>query len=290
MHTLHVDLSGPHALAENVQGHSVSYMLVAVLRIQSKDFKDSLLLPWAVSIATKTQGEVEDALRALIVEIEGTPLKGIPYGQRVLRMQSDRGTEWLNKTVSQLMKEKGILHTSTQGRDPQANGTAESYVGKLKSLSRRMLEASRLDEKYWPMAIEHAAQMLRKKALEPKTHIIPFGDKVVVRIISENSAWSPRGVTGQLLQHNVVTDHASYVLMDDGMIVKGTAPVQVTTLPWRQKNHGIEGPWQKVLSPEGKQFWLHNDTKETRWTTPFGVEVNVVEGDQQHHDESVARC
>ena len=31
---------------------------------------------------------------------------------------------------------------------------------------------------------------------------------------------------------------------------------------------------EKVLSPEGKQFWLHLETMETRWTTPFGVEVS----------------
>ena len=39
MHTEHVGLSGPHVEAEDLRGHVVSYMLVAVLRIQSKDWE-----------------------------------------------------------------------------------------------------------------------------------------------------------------------------------------------------------------------------------------------------------
>ena len=64
---------------------------------------------------------MEEALRALIVELEGTPLKGIPFGQRILRMQSDQGTEWLNKTV-----------IFAQGKDDLSN-----YYSRKGSTSKR---------------------------------------------------------------------------------------------------------------------------------------------------------
>jgi len=143
---LHADLSGPHREATNSEGKDVSYALIAVLRLQSSDLKRIVLLPWVRTIRTKEQGEVLGAMEEIIVEIEGASLAGIPYGGRVKRVHTDRGTEWLNRSFQTRMQERGISHTTTRGYSPQSNGTAERFVGILKTIGRRLLHGSHLSE------------------------------------------------------------------------------------------------------------------------------------------------
>ena len=127
----------------------MAYIVVSVLRIQDKTHQHSLLLPWVRTTAAETQSEVGNAVESIITEVEGVALEGIPYGKRVLRVQTDRGTEWLNKAFQEAMKSRGILHTYTQGYSPQSNGTAERFVGLMKTIAKRMMVAADVAEDVW---------------------------------------------------------------------------------------------------------------------------------------------
>ncbi len=181
LYVLHADLTGPHKIATNSEGNDVSYGLIAVLRLQSADMTSTMLLPWVRTMATKNQAETFDNAKQIIAEIEGASLGGISYEKRVKRFHTDMGSEWLNNVFEKGMKEMNIPHTHTQGYSPQSNGTAERFVGLLKTIARRMLVGAELSDEYWPWALEHAALMLRMRTLSKTASMLPFGAPVVAK-------------------------------------------------------------------------------------------------------------
>ena len=279
LHVLHADLSGPHKVAVTSDGTEAAYAVVTVLRTQVVDTGagvwakpgKTLLLPWIRLTATKNQLEVAEAIDSIITEIEAMPTDGVPYGKRVLRVQTDRGKEWLNHTLEESLKGKGVHHTTTQGYDPKANGTAERFVGIVKTVARRMLRAASLPDDYWTWAMEHAAMALRVKALTDGA-IIPFGEQVAIRLMGPKTNWHAKGTTGQLLKLDTHT-RASWVLTEQGEIVKGTAPVKITQLNSRLGEDSKHGPWQKVVAPTGQPFWSREAAKVTQWREPHAVEL-----------------
>ena len=63
----------------------------------------------------------------------------VMLGQRVVRLHSDRGTEYQGSSFEARLKERNIFHTTIVGYDPQANGVAERYVGIIKEWVRKLL-------------------------------------------------------------------------------------------------------------------------------------------------------
>ena len=119
--------------------------------------------------------------------------------------------------------------------------------------------------------MEHAAMALRVKALTDGA-IIPFGERVAIRLMGPKTNWHARGTTGQLLKLDTHT-RASWVLTEQGEIAKGTAPVKITQLNPRLGEDNKHGPWQKVVAPTGQPFWLHETLKVTQWREPQAVEL-----------------
>jgi transposase InsO family protein len=82
----------------------------------------------------------------------------------VLRLHSDRGTEFCNQDLDEFCANHGIRKTQTQGYDPSANGVAELYVGQVKGLARTLLIQAKLATRWWGMACLAAGQLLRVRA------------------------------------------------------------------------------------------------------------------------------
>ncbi len=271
LHVLHADLSGPHHVAQNANGNDVAYGLIAVLRIQSADLSSTVLLPWVRTMATKNQIETFDNTQQIIAEIEGASLGGIEFGKRVKRFHTDKGKEWDNQVFKQGMKEMNIPHTFTQGYSPQSNGTAERYVGLLKTVARRMLIGGKLPEEYWPWALEHAALMLRMKTLSKMSKMLPFGAHVVAKKFPpERGTWNRRGFEGRLLKFNPDNQEA-WLLDSEGNIIRGGVPMLIVTTGPSQTSPdaGRIGRWQRYFTPAGREFWVHSKKGWTQWSRPI---------------------
>jgi hypothetical protein len=116
-----VDLSGPR---HEACPSGAKYMVVGVAAIQSKDNTALPLLPFVRTITTKGSTEVAQAMHEIVNEIEALTLPQASAGQRIVRIQTDKGTEYQGKDFLELLKTRFIHPTTTTGYDPQANGTA----------------------------------------------------------------------------------------------------------------------------------------------------------------------
>ncbi|GJZ12642.1 retrovirus-related pol polyprotein from transposon TNT 1-94 [Tanacetum coccineum] len=63
---------------------------------------------------------------------------------QVITVRTDRGTEFLNKTLHAYFKEEGIEHQTSTPRTPEQNGVVERWNRTLVEAARTMLLASKL--------------------------------------------------------------------------------------------------------------------------------------------------
>ena len=140
---LHVDLSGPH---EPGWPYDYRYILIAVARVQKTDGSNYSLLPFVRCLPNKTSLECLGALSSVLNQIEALTLPLAMPGQRITRVHTDRGTEFFGETLQADLFRRHVHHTFTVGYDPKANGTAERFVGVVKSMGRKLLFGAKLEE------------------------------------------------------------------------------------------------------------------------------------------------
>ena len=73
--------------------------------------------------------------------------------QTIIKIRSDRGTEFVNGIITQYCVENGIAHELSAARTPQQNGVAERRNRTLKEAARTMLAEARLPKRFWSEAI-----------------------------------------------------------------------------------------------------------------------------------------
>ncbi|GJW53842.1 retrovirus-related pol polyprotein from transposon TNT 1-94, partial [Tanacetum coccineum] len=74
----------------------------------------------------------------------------------VISVRTDRGTEFLNKTLNAFFKEEGIEHQTSTPRTPKQNNVVERRNCTLVEAARTMLSASKLPLFFWAEAIATA--------------------------------------------------------------------------------------------------------------------------------------
>ncbi|GKF94889.1 putative ribonuclease H-like domain-containing protein, partial [Tanacetum coccineum] len=62
----------------------------------------------------------------------------------VISIRTDKGTEFLNKTLNAFFKEQGIKHQTSTPRTPEQNGVVERRNHTLVEAARTMLSPSKL--------------------------------------------------------------------------------------------------------------------------------------------------
>ncbi|GJV69534.1 retrovirus-related pol polyprotein from transposon TNT 1-94 [Tanacetum coccineum] len=75
---------------------------------------------------------------------------------QVITVRTDRGTEFLNKTLTAYFKEEGIEHQTSTPRTPKQNGVVERRKCTLVEADRTMLSAFKLPLFFWAEAIATA--------------------------------------------------------------------------------------------------------------------------------------
>ena len=174
--TASVDLSGPHQGTPMIggkvgsrQGHyfvvlhlrpdrSVGHKSIATQTISEDD-------PAAGEIPDAAAEEADSLMPLLYAEVLSHKADASAGVQRLLararddhghlpnhvvfRCHSDRGQEFLNRSLEKYCEEHAIRRTTTQGYDPSANGAGENAVGHLKRKARQLLMGSRLPSFWW---------------------------------------------------------------------------------------------------------------------------------------------
>ncbi|GJT84790.1 retrovirus-related pol polyprotein from transposon TNT 1-94 [Tanacetum coccineum] len=116
------------------------------------------------SFKTKTVPSSKGRLNLLHMDLCGpmrvASINGKKYIQNlqalVISVRTDRGTEFLNKTLNAFFKEEGIEHQTSTPRTPEQNDVVERRNRTLVEAARTMLSASKLLVFFWPEAIATA--------------------------------------------------------------------------------------------------------------------------------------
>ncbi|GJU51920.1 retrovirus-related pol polyprotein from transposon TNT 1-94 [Tanacetum coccineum] len=137
LNLLHMDLCGPMRVA-SINGKK--YILVIV--------DDYSRYTWTLFLRSKD--ETPEVLKDFLTMIQRN------LQAQVLTVRTDRGTEFLNKTLHAYFKEEGIKHQTSIARTPEQNGVVERRNRTLVEAARTMLSASKLPLSFWAEAVATA--------------------------------------------------------------------------------------------------------------------------------------
>ncbi|GKE12397.1 retrovirus-related pol polyprotein from transposon TNT 1-94 [Tanacetum coccineum] len=99
----------------------------------------------------------------------------------VISVRTDRGTEFLNKTLNAFFKKEGIEHQTSTPRTPEQNDVVKRQNCTLVEAARTMLSASKLPLFFWAEAITTAYYT------QNKSIIIPTHEKMAYHIINDRT-------------------------------------------------------------------------------------------------------
>ncbi|GJU75958.1 retrovirus-related pol polyprotein from transposon TNT 1-94 [Tanacetum coccineum] len=137
LNLLHMDLCGPMRVA-SINGKK--YILVIV--------DDYSRYTWTLFLRSKD--ETPEVLKDFLTMIQRN------LQAQVIIVRTDRGTEFLNKTLHAYFKEEGIEHQTSTPRTPEQNGVVERQNRTLVEAARTMLSASKLPLSFWAEAVATA--------------------------------------------------------------------------------------------------------------------------------------
>nr|GEY98872.1 hypothetical protein [Tanacetum cinerariifolium] len=97
----------------------------------------------------------------------------------VITVRTDKGTEYLNKSLNVFFKEEGIEHQTSTAQTPEQNGVVERRNRTLVEAARTMLSASKLPLFFWAEVIATACYT------QNRSIIILTHDKTAYHIIND---------------------------------------------------------------------------------------------------------
>ncbi|GKA46138.1 retrovirus-related pol polyprotein from transposon TNT 1-94 [Tanacetum coccineum] len=131
----------------------------------------NLKYTWILLLRSK--GETPEVLKDFLTMIQRN------LQAPVISVRTDRGTEFLNKTLNAFFKEEGIEHQTSTPRTPEQNGVVERRNRTLVEAARTMLSASKLPLFFWAEAIATACYT------QNRSIIIPTHEKTAYHIIND---------------------------------------------------------------------------------------------------------
>ncbi|GJT10641.1 retrovirus-related pol polyprotein from transposon TNT 1-94 [Tanacetum coccineum] len=137
LNLLHMDLCGPMRVA-SINGKK--YILVIV--------DDYSRYTWTLFLRSKD--ETPEVLKDFLTMIQRN------LQAQVISVRTDRGTEFLNKTLHAYFKEEGIEHQTSTPQTPEQNGVVKRRNRTLVEAARTMLSASKLPLSFWAEAVATA--------------------------------------------------------------------------------------------------------------------------------------
>ncbi|CAI7919874.1 unnamed protein product [Closterium sp. NIES-54] len=147
LQTLHMDVWGPARV--NGQGRERYFLLVVdnytryttVFPLRSKGEVPDVLIPWIRAVRLQRRER---------------------FGQdlHVLRLHSDRGSEFSSDFLWDFCRGEGILQSFTLPDSPQQNGIAECRIGLVVEVARTSMIHAAAPHFQWPFAVRYATHQL----------------------------------------------------------------------------------------------------------------------------------
>nr|GEY55327.1 hypothetical protein [Tanacetum cinerariifolium] len=160
LNLLYIDLCGPMRAA-SISGKK--YILVIV--------DDYSRYTWTLFLRSKD--ETQEVLKDFLTMIQRN------LQAPVITVHTDRGTEFLYKTLNAFFQEEGIEHQTSTARTPKQNGVVERQNRTLVEAARTMLSASQLPLFFWAEVIVAACYT------QNRSIIIPTHEKTPYHIIND---------------------------------------------------------------------------------------------------------
>ena len=141
------------------------------------------------------------------------------------------------------MKSRSVIHSTTGGEDPMANGRVEKAVGETKKRLRRMLHGAQMGSEWWPMALRYMTETDRMARRGDLKNIPAFAQKILVKKrIWRQRALDPTHEEARYLTP-LVESHGHCVLRGDGKW--GIAPYVIRNV--EQPPPPTESMWLAIL-------------------------------------------
>ena len=185
-------------------------------------------LRFAIPMKSRQHEEVRYHLMSLVARLKA-------LGLHVARVHSDRARELISPKLKTFLYEHAIDVSHTSGESPQQNGRAENTVGWAKSRARALLQAAKLENKFWPLAMRHATERDLRMQLAsmgtPQQSLLPWATTVQAKVRSWKAAeapgnkpvWTAKTVEGRALGVAPSTTDGYVVLLpDESLVVTGT--------------------------------------------------------------------
>lgn len=83
-------------------------------------------------------------------------------GEKILKVRTDNGTEYVNTAFKNFFRENGIIHQTTVPYTPAQNGKAERMNRTLVEKARCMMFDAKLSPKFWAEAINTATYLVNR--------------------------------------------------------------------------------------------------------------------------------
>ena len=126
-------------------------------------------------------------------------------GYKLARVHSDKGREFMGKSVQKWASSRGVIWSNTGGDNWKANGRVESVIGRLKGLTTSLLIQASLPKENWAFAWRYAAERFLRTTLKylggiGSESMLRFGSKLLARQRSwKLEDFSPKVVPATLL-------------------------------------------------------------------------------------------
>nr|GEY00953.1 retrovirus-related Pol polyprotein from transposon TNT 1-94 [Tanacetum cinerariifolium] len=155
LNLLHIDLCGPMRFA-SINGKK--YILVIV--------DDYSRYTWTLFLRSKD--ETPEVLKEFLTMIQQN------LQAPVITVRTDRGTEFLNKTLNAFFKEEVIKNQTSTARTPEQNDVVERWNRTLVEAARTMLSALQLPLFFWAEAIATACYTQNRSIIIPTHGKTPY--------------------------------------------------------------------------------------------------------------------
>ena len=184
-------------------------------------------IPFFVALPSKHAAAATEAVMQVVTALQAL---GLP----VARLHSDRGGEFVNRSLRLFCLQHCIERTTTAGDnalDFRQNGRCENMVRRLKRQARTLLQAYQAPVELWAFAMRHSAARLRAYALSllglPQPALLPWYTQVVLRTRTWNSdQWSSRALKGRVIAPSGDVHHGHLVLCSDGQFLHSDSLVE----------------------------------------------------------------
>ena len=150
---VHSDVWGP---APIVGGNGFRYFVIFV--------DDCTRMTWIYFL--KHKSEVFDRFVSFLKLIQ------TQFHTSIKTLRSDNGREFVNNTMTQFCKEKGIIHQTSCAYTPEQNGVAERKNWTILEITRALMIESKVPKHFWPEAIATSIYLINRlptKILRMKT-------------------------------------------------------------------------------------------------------------------------